>query len=191
MEKEQPKIIRHLYLNARPQNSSEDRKRMTMQLPLYEAFLRSLGYTPSKAHALLAKQRQEVNIHNRRIMLKRNKEKQRIYERRRKQVTEIFFDCFNFEYLDENGVWLSYETDEEIVYEDRDKARKVDYKIKVTPRQLVNTSLIKAIVGLKENDGELKEQMHRKYDNYELHQWYPLDASKPMKMFKLRLKWRL
>lgn len=190
MEKE-PKIIRHLYLNAQPHNSSEDRKRMTMQLPLYEAFLRSLGYTPSKARALLTKQRQEVSIHNARIIAKRNKENQRIYERHCKQNSKIFFASFDFEYIDESGVSLPVKTDEQIIYEHKDALGKTDYAIKTTPRKLIEVSLFHAIDDLKDRDGEIKDQLHRKYDNYLLHQWYPLDASKPMKMFKLRLKWRL
>lgn len=189
MEKE-PKIIRHLYLNAQPHNNSEDRKRMTMQLPLYEAFLRSLGYTPEKARALLTKQRQEVNIHNARIIAKRNKEKQRIYERRRKVVAEIFFESFNIEYLDENDVWLPTKIDEQIVHEHKDKLGEVDYTIKTTPRKLIEISLLKAITSLKGDDEEVREQMHQKYDTYEMNQWYPLDGSKPMRMFKLRLKWK-
>lgn len=194
MEEEQSKIERPFY--QKPIYGQSDRNQ------LVDTYVRRLvaeaikhGWN-LKDDSVINEQAKKTATRNARILeaIKKEKAKQRSLQI--DAIKEELPKCFEFHMpdQDEPKVWFLREPDEKVVHEFRDKFGKVVDKISASPMQILNESFFDALLSLPNPLTDMKkfrEALHAKYDQYIVHQFFPMHGNKPMHQFKIKLVWKI
>lgn len=194
MEKEQPKIERPRYLQRI--TSSTDRNALVDKyLRRLVAIAKDKGY-PIYNDSLLIKQQKEISARNAEIIERLNKEKGKELSIQIDAIKEELPKSMELHMpdQDEPDIWFLREPNEKVVHEIRNKIGEVVETISATPMEILGVSFFAALLSLPSpitDAKKFREALHNKYNEYIVHQNFPMDVNKPQHQFRIKLVWRV